>query len=76
METTNTIQGRATRAARRQARRPHSAARRSAAQPRNLRALVAAAFRQMAHGVREQAAWASTVAFYRAGGQAWTQQLG
>ena len=76
METTTTIQGRATRAARRQARRPHSAARRTATQARSLRARVATAFRQIANGVREQAAWASSIAFYRSGGQEWTRQLG
>ena len=76
METTSTIQGRASRTARRQARGPHSAGRRSTTQPRSLRARVATAFRQMANGVREQAAWASSIAFYRSGGQEWTRQLG
>ena len=76
METTTTIQGRANRAARRQARRPHTAARRTATQPRSLRARVAMAFRQLAHGVPGKAAWTSTIAFYRSGGQAWTKQLG
>ena len=76
METTTTIQERASRAARRQARQPHAAARRPATQPRSLRARVAGAFRQMAHGVADEAAWASTTAFYRSGGQAWTRQLG
>lgn len=76
METMTTIQGRASRAARRQASRPHAAARRTAMQPRSLRARVATAFRQMARGVADSAAWASTKAFYRSGGQAWTAQLG
>jgi hypothetical protein len=43
---------------------------------RSLRARVAAAFQKMAQGVRRKAAFASTVAFYRAGGQEWTKQLG
>ena len=76
METTTTIQGRASRAARRQARRPHSAGRRTATQARSLRARVARAFRELAHGVPGKAAWISTIAFYRSGGQAWTHQLG
>ncbi|HET9734897.1 MAG TPA: hypothetical protein VFP62_06470 [Burkholderiales bacterium] len=76
METSITIQGRATRAARRQARRPHSAARRTATQARSLRARVATAFRELAHGVPGKAAWTSTIAFYRSGGQPWTSQLG
>jgi hypothetical protein len=76
METTMTTQGRATRAARRQARRPHAAARRTATQPRSLRARVAVAFREIAHGVDGKAAWASTIAFFRSGGQAWSRQLG
>ena len=76
METITTIQGRASRAARRQARRPHSAARRTATQARSLRARVATAFRELAHGVPAKAAWISTIAFYRAGGQAWSRQLG
>jgi hypothetical protein len=45
-------------------------------QARALRAKVAAAFRRMAQGVRRKAAYASTVRFYRSGGQAWTRQLG
>jgi hypothetical protein len=75
METTITIQGRASRAARRQARRPHSAARRTTTQARSLRARVATAFRELAHGVPGKAAWISTIAFYRSGGQPWTSQL-
>jgi len=43
---------------------------------RSLRARVAAAFQKKAQGVRRKAAYASTVAFYRSGGQAWTRQLG
>ena len=76
METITTTQGRASRASRGTARRAHSAQHRKATARRSVRVRVAAAFRQMAHGVREQAAWASTLAFYRAGGQAWTWQLG
>lgn len=76
METTITIQGRATRAARTQARRPHLAGRRTATKARSLRARVATAFRELAHGVPSKAAWISTIAFYRSGGQAWSRQLG
>lgn len=76
METTITIQARADRAIRRQARRPHAAARRNASQPRSLRARVAAAFRQAAHGAEDKGAYAATVAFYRATGHDWTRQLG
>lgn len=76
METISTIQGRAQRAIRRQARRPHAAARRNASQPRSLRARVAGAFRQMAHGVQDAQAYAATVAFFRATGHDWTRQLG
>ena len=43
---------------------------------RSFRARVAAAFQKMALGVRRKAAYASTVAFYRSGGQEWTKQLG
>lgn len=68
--------GRAKRAFRGRARRAPSAQHRRAAPQRSLRARVATAFRQMAHGVREQAAWASTLAFYRSGGQAWPKSLG
>jgi hypothetical protein len=76
METTMTIQGRANRAARRQLRRQHAAARRTAAQPRSLRARVASAFRQTAHGVQDKSAYAATVAFFRATRHDWTRQLG
>jgi hypothetical protein len=41
-----------------------------------LRAGVLAAFRRMARGVADKAAYASTIRFYRSGGQAWTKQLG
>lgn len=44
--------------------------------PRAIRARVAAAFQKMARGVRRKPAYASTVAFYRSGGQEWTKQLG
>ena len=73
METTMTIQGRATRG---QARRTHAAARGITARPRSLRARVATAFRELAHGIPGKAAWVSTIAFYRARGQAWSRQLG
>lgn len=76
MPTISTTRGRATRAARKPARRAHRAPRRTAAQPRSLRTRVAVAFRQMAHGVQDKAAHAGTVAFYRATGHAWTKQLG
>lgn len=76
METIIGTQGRASRASRGTARRAHSAQHRKAAARRSVRARVATAFREMAHAVREQAAWAGTLAFYRAGGQPWTKQLG
>jgi hypothetical protein len=41
--------------------------------PRQLRSRVSAAFRRMAQGVRRKPAYASTVAFYRATGHAWTK---
>ena len=75
METMTTVQGRAQHATRRPARRAHAAARHITGQPRSMRARVAMAFRDMAHGVGGKAAWASTIAFYRSGGQAWTQRL-
>jgi hypothetical protein len=40
------------------------------------RRTVAAAFRRMAHGVKDKAAYANTLEFYRASGQEWTKQLG
>jgi len=40
---------------------------------RQLRARVSAAFRRRAQGARRKPAYASTVAFYRATGHAWTQ---
>jgi len=76
METITTTHGRARRASQGTVRRAHPAQHGKAASRRGLRARVATAFRQMAHGVREQAAWASTLEFYRAGGQPWTEQLG
>jgi len=42
---------------------------------RNLRSRVSAAFRRMAQGARRKAAYARTVAFYRATGHAWTKAL-
>ena len=41
-----------------------------------VRKAVAAAFRRMAHGVQQKPAYANTVAFYRASGQAWAKSLG
>jgi hypothetical protein len=41
--------------------------------PRNLRSRVSAAFRKMAQGARRKSAYASTVAFYRSTGHAWTK---
>ncbi len=43
--------------------------------PRALRSRVATAFRRMAQGARRKSAYASTVAFYRATGHAWTKAL-
>ncbi|MGD9952371.1 MAG: hypothetical protein AB7S87_07310 [Burkholderiales bacterium] len=40
---------------------------------RALRARVANAFRRRAQGARRKSAYASTVAFYRATGHAWTK---
>jgi hypothetical protein len=40
------------------------------------RKTVAAAFRRMANGVKDKAAYANTVGFYRASGQEWAKQLG
>jgi hypothetical protein len=37
---------------------------------------VAAAFRRMARGIEEKAAYAQTIGFYRASGQAWVERLG
>ena len=37
---------------------------------------VAAAFRRMARGVEEKAAYANAISFYRASGQEWTRRLG
>jgi hypothetical protein len=76
MQTITTTHGRASRASRGPARRTHSAQHRGARPRRSLKARVATAFRQMAHALRAQAAWASTLAFYRSGGQPWTRQLG
>jgi hypothetical protein len=60
--------------ARKHAPRRRPATRQISAQ--NVRAGVAAAFRRMAHGVNSKAAYASSVAFYRSGGQEWAKQLG
>jgi hypothetical protein len=40
---------------------------------RNLRSRVSAAFRKMAQGARRKSAYATTVAFYRSTGHAWTK---
>ena len=42
---------------------------------RQLRSRVGAAFRKMAQGVRRKSAYASTVAFYKATGHAWTKSF-
>jgi hypothetical protein len=76
MEAMTTIQGRAQRATRRRARRTHAVARGISARPRSMRARVATAFRDMAHGVQDGAAYAATVAFFRATRHDWTRQLG
>lgn len=72
MQSGTTILGRGTRSARRHARRAQGARRINA---RSVRAAVAEAFRRMANGIDGKAAYASTVAFYRSGGQEWTAQL-
>jgi len=72
MQTNIQSQGRRVVLTRRHARRYHEAVRRA----RNARASVAAAFRQMANGVAEKAAWAATIAYYRSGLREWTRQLG
>lgn len=41
--------------------------------PRAIRSRVATAFRRMAQGARRKSAYASTVAFYRSTGHAWTR---
>ena len=43
---------------------------------RAARASVAGAFRRMARGLPNQAAWAATVAFYRSSLREWAKQLG
>ena len=42
---------------------------------RKQRRTVAAAFRRMANGVGDKAAYASTVGYYRASGHAWAKSL-
>jgi hypothetical protein len=44
--------------------------------PRQLRSRVGAAFRKLAQGARRKSAYASTLAFYRATGHAWTRAFG
>jgi hypothetical protein len=72
MQTSIQSEGRRVVFTRRHARRYVAAVRRA----RAARASVAAAFRQMANGVAQKAAWAATVAYYRSGLQAWTRELG
>ena len=72
MQTSIQGQGRRVVFTRRHARRYHEAVRRA----RAARASVAAAFRLMAKGVAEKAAWAATLAYYRSGLREWTRQLG
>ena len=43
---------------------------------RRIRARVVRAFRRMARGAADKAAYAATVRFYRSAGHAWTRQLG
>lgn len=40
------------------------------------RRTVAAAFRRMANGMQDKAAYANTIGFYRASGQEWVKRLG
>ena len=42
----------------------------------SVRACVAEAFRLMAHGLEDKAAYARTVQFYCSSGREWTKQLG
>lgn len=72
MQSSTTILGRKRNSARNHAHRQQKK-RRTAA--RSARASVAEAFRRMANGVGDKAAYAKTVAFYRSGGQEWTLQL-
>jgi len=44
-------------------------------QRKTMRASVANAFRRIARGATAREAYASTVWFYRSGGQEWTRQL-
>lgn len=67
MATSTTIPGRKSTVARKTAR--HVSA-------RSVRSSVAGAFRRMANGVARKAAYATTVQFYRSGGQEWSKQLG
>lgn len=76
MQTIISTEGRASRVARKPARRARPASRRTAAKPRSLRARVAAAFRQKANGVQDKAAYGATVAFFRATRHDWTKALG
>ena len=40
------------------------------------RRTVAAAFRRMANGMQDRAAYANTIGFYRASGKEWVKRLG
>jgi hypothetical protein len=42
----------------------------------NIRKRIARAFRRLARGTAEKAAYAATIRFYRSSGQAWAKQLG
>jgi hypothetical protein len=60
--------------ARKHARRPQGRRARPVS-ARTTRARVAEAFRRMAHGVGDKAAYAAAVRFYRSGEQEWAKQL-
>jgi hypothetical protein len=72
MQSSTPIFGRTSNSARKHTR--HAQNRRVLA-PRSPRAGVAEAFRRIANGVADKAAYASTVGFYRSGGHAWVKQL-
>jgi hypothetical protein len=42
----------------------------------NIRKRITRAFRRMAGGAAQKAAYAATIRFYRSSGQAWAKQLG
>ena len=72
MQSGTTILGHRSRSARNHVRRPQG---RRMGTARGVRAAVAEGFRRMANGVDGKTAYASTVEFYRSGGQEWTAQL-